>query len=225
MVAVTAASTRPLRSRISVLLLLVPITLVSACGGDPFWLPRAHRIGIQQGNLLSEDQLGRITQGMPRASVRNLIGTPVTRTPFHGDRWDYLYTRGPAGTAIEAQRVSVYFENDVVSRLESNRDSVSGEVRQKSRWWEFASQSDDELEAARRGNARLEDGALDDDQLDDSPVIDRPPVDDMPIVDDPDRDAPPIEDRPVREPVLDDPIVNDPLVNDPLIEDPLADDL
>jgi len=44
--------------------------LMSACGGDPFWLPRAHKITIQQGNLISQTQLERVTVGMNRDEVR-----------------------------------------------------------------------------------------------------------------------------------------------------------
>ena len=77
--------------------LLISISSLTACGGDPFWLPRAHKITIQQGNLLSESQIGQVTVGMPRADVRSLLGAPVTNTTFHDARWDYYYTSTPAG--------------------------------------------------------------------------------------------------------------------------------
>ena len=172
-----------MRALAPALLVLLPV-LLGACGGDPFWLPRAHRIAIQQGNLLNEEQLERIEPGMPRAAVRGLIGSPVTETPFHDDRWDYLYTRGPAGAAIEARRVSVFFDGDSVSRLESNRDEVSGEVRARPRWWEFATrteESDPTIEEL--GDSRIEDGSLDDGQLDDARVIDDRVVDDRAVDD------------------------------------------
>jgi len=86
---------------------LLFVLLLSACGGDPLWLPRAHKITIQQGNLINEDQLARVEVGMNRDLVRNLIGAPVVNSPFRDDQWDYLYTQGPAGTEIRAKRVSI----------------------------------------------------------------------------------------------------------------------
>ena len=62
--------------------LAVMLFLLSACGGDPFWLPRAHKISIQQGNLLNEQQLAQVTVGMNKQQVSSLIGTPVEKTPF-----------------------------------------------------------------------------------------------------------------------------------------------
>ncbi|NND89681.1 MAG: outer membrane protein assembly factor BamE [Granulosicoccus sp.] len=122
-----------MRSAISLALTLL---LLTACGGDPFWLPRAHKISIQQGNLLDEEQLSRVAVGMDRELVRDLLGSPVVDTPFHRDRWDYLYTRGPAGSAIKARRVSILFEDDAISRIDSNRDIESGEVPERRYWWE-----------------------------------------------------------------------------------------
>lgn len=121
-----------MRIATSLLLLL----MLSACGGDPAWLPRAHKITIQQGNLINEDQLARVEVGMDREIVRNLIGTPVQISPFRDDRWDYVYTQGPAGASIKAKRVTIEFDNNKVSRINTNLDVESGEVPQQRYWWE-----------------------------------------------------------------------------------------
>ena len=115
---------------------LVFVLLLSACGGDPAWLPRAHKISIQQGNLIDEKQLARVETGMAREMVRNLIGTPVVDSPFDSDRWDYLYTQGPAGSSIKAKRVTINFDGDVVASIDDNKDAESGVIPERSYWWE-----------------------------------------------------------------------------------------
>ncbi len=114
---------------------------MSACAGNPWWLPAAHQITIQQGNLVDEERLATVTSGMPREQVRSVLGSPIAASPFDSDRWDYLFTRGPAGEAIPARRVSVFFSADRVERVEDNLDSVSGEKPPQSRWWEFFSRN------------------------------------------------------------------------------------
>ncbi len=116
--------------------LAVMLFLLSACGGDPFWLPRAHKISIQQGNLLNEQQLAQITPGMDRQQVSNLIGSPVEKTPFRDNQWDYVYTRAPAGSAVKARRASIIFENDVVARIDTSEMQVSGELPDRRYFWE-----------------------------------------------------------------------------------------
>lgn len=116
--------------------LAMMLFLLSACAGDPFWLPRAHKISIQQGNLLHEEQLALVTEGMSRAEVSNLIGTPVVRTPFRENQWDYVYTRAPAGSVVPARRVSIFFENDVVARIDTEKLQVSGELPEQRYFWE-----------------------------------------------------------------------------------------
>ena len=123
-------------NKMHTLTVLILITFLSACGGDPFWLPRAHKITIQQGNLVNQTQLERVNVGMEREMVRNLIGTPVISTPFQNDRWDYVYTQGPAGRAIKAKRVSILFVDNKVASIDDNQDLESGELPARRYFWE-----------------------------------------------------------------------------------------
>lgn len=108
--------------------------LLSGCG-QPFWLPPAHKIEVQQGNLISQVQKDAITEGLTRDQVGEITGHPIIGNTFHADRWDFIYTRGPAGSAITARRLTVEFENDVVSRIDDNYDEQTGEYPERQSWW------------------------------------------------------------------------------------------
>ena len=93
----------------TIVLFLVTFALAS-CG----W-PRVHRISIQQGNVISQEMVDRLKPGMTRSQVAFIMGQPVFRNAFDVDRWDYIYTLNVPNVMQTRQRVSLYFEDDVLA--------------------------------------------------------------------------------------------------------------
>lgn len=81
-----------------------------------------HKLSIQQGNYLDDDQIAKVEEGMTREQVKFLLGTPVANTPFSKDRWDYVYfyRNGRTGETLRKQ-VVVYFTDDKVSRIDKQK--------------------------------------------------------------------------------------------------------
>jgi outer membrane protein assembly factor BamE len=79
-----------------------------------------YRIPIQQGNVLDQERVNQLQPGMAKRQVRHLMGTPMLVDPFHQDRWDYVYTFRPPRGDTEERRVSLFFENDQLARIEGD---------------------------------------------------------------------------------------------------------
>lgn len=73
---------------------------------------------VVQGNFVSKEQRQAITTGMPRAQVRDILGTPLVTSLFHADRWDYAFSIRRQGVPPQSFQLTVYFKDDVVSSVE-----------------------------------------------------------------------------------------------------------
>ena len=99
-------------------------------------VPLIYRPTIQQGNVISQEQINALRPGMTKRQVRFLLGTPMLTGVFHANRWDYAYTKGVGSTPEEFRQVTVYFENDRLSRIagdmrpqpESEQEEVKKEI-------------------------------------------------------------------------------------------------
>jgi len=106
-----------MKARTLPLIILLPVfTVLSACGS--WWLPRPHKIDIQQGNLLSTETVSQIEVGMSKTQVRSLLGASITSNQINPDRWEYIYSINRSGEKPEVQRLSLEFQNDKVASLE-----------------------------------------------------------------------------------------------------------
>jgi len=80
-----------------------------------------YRMTVQQGNFLDARQVVQVKEGMTRAQVRFLLGTPMLPDAFDRDRWDYLYTLDLGKNEKPTrQRLTIYFADDKVSRIEND---------------------------------------------------------------------------------------------------------
>jgi outer membrane protein assembly factor BamE len=76
-----------------------------------------HKIDVQQGNVITQDEVNQLEPGMNRRQVQYIMGSPMIADVFHQDRWDYVYLFEPGyGDTIE-ERVTLFFENDELSRV------------------------------------------------------------------------------------------------------------
>ncbi len=99
--------------------------LLSACAGFG-----VYKIDIQQGNLITQEQLAKVKPGMNRLDVRNALGTPLLQDAFHANRWDYYFSDdratkyGPFGRESQRFQITILFADDKVSKIEGEASPV-----------------------------------------------------------------------------------------------------
>ncbi len=82
------------------------------------WTP--YKVPIQQGNVVTREQLAQIKPGMPRDEVRDILGSPMLTDVFHAQRWDFVFVSqrvGGSAAAPSRLAVAVHFKGDVVDRV------------------------------------------------------------------------------------------------------------
>lgn len=95
--------------------------LLAACSHIPgSSLITPYKIDIQQGNMVTPEMREKIKVGMSPAMVRSVLGEPLVTDPFHANRWDYVFILEQKGKMVEHQRLTLYFENDELVRIDDS---------------------------------------------------------------------------------------------------------
>jgi outer membrane protein assembly factor BamE len=79
-----------------------------------------YKIDKVQGNVVTREQLAAVKVGMPKAAVKDILGTPLLSSVFHGDRWDYVFTLQRQGIEPQMRRVAVFFNGDILAKVEAD---------------------------------------------------------------------------------------------------------
>jgi outer membrane protein assembly factor BamE len=104
--------------------LLIPgvflASLTLAGCGSPDRIPFAHRIDVQQGNVIAQEQVDQLKPGMSKRQVRFTLGTPMIADVFNQDRWDYVYRMEPGKGEIEQHSITLFFVDDALTNIEGD---------------------------------------------------------------------------------------------------------
>jgi outer membrane protein assembly factor BamE len=116
----------PLRQMRSAVVAAAAIVVLSGCstvdGYSQSMLGAVtpYRISVVQGNFVSKEQVDALQKGMSRDQVRNVLGTPLVSSLFHGDRWDYVFTLKRQGVEPQKRHLTVFFSNDVMDHVDGD---------------------------------------------------------------------------------------------------------
>lgn len=83
-------------------------------------MPFVYRMTVQQGNIITEEMVDELRPGMTKRQVRFLLGTPLLTDFFHSDRWDYTYTIRRRHEPMQIKRLTLFFEDDELARIEGD---------------------------------------------------------------------------------------------------------
>lgn len=111
------------RSGAVVLLVGVLAAGVAGCAGTGERLSSMvtpYKVDVVQGNFISREQVQALQPGMGRQQVRELLGTPLMVSLFHGDRWEYVFTLKRPGVEAQTRKLTVFFKDNVMDRVEGD---------------------------------------------------------------------------------------------------------
>ncbi len=95
---------------------------LSVSGDKVLGLVTPYRVEIVQGNVVTKEQLAAIKPGMPRAQVKDLLGSPLLTDVFHENRWDYVFTIRRQGAAPQNRHILLTFDGDKLTKIDAPDD-------------------------------------------------------------------------------------------------------
>ena len=79
-----------------------------------------YKIDVVQGNFVSREQVEALQPGMGRQQVREILGTPLMVSLFHGDRWEYVFTLKRPDVPAQTRKLTVFFKDNMLDRVEGD---------------------------------------------------------------------------------------------------------
>lgn len=121
MLSISVRTAAPRRLLATIALPLLAALALGACSSIPTpEFPGVYKIPISQGNIITQEMIDQLEPGMTPRQVIYVMGSPLVRDPYHQDRWDYVFNYQPGGGERGQERVTLYFEDERLTRLEGD---------------------------------------------------------------------------------------------------------
>lgn len=108
-------------------LALLSLTLtLGACAQGPSLQNTLNRVlspyqpDILQGNVITQERVALLRVGMARDDVNAILGTPLLRSVFHADRWDYVFSFQRQGEPVQQRRLTLYFKDGALASFDGD---------------------------------------------------------------------------------------------------------
>ncbi len=83
-----------------------------------------YKMDMVQGNFVSREQVQALQPGMSRQQVREILGTPLVTSLFHGDRWEYVFTIKRPSSANGIAQAHRVLPGGYAGALRGRRDAL-----------------------------------------------------------------------------------------------------
>ena len=80
-----------------------------------------YKVDVQQGNVLDPKAIEKLKVGMTKQQVLFIMGDPLLKDPFHKSRWDYVHMLTPGGEKTRRKLLTLYFDGDILNRIDNSR--------------------------------------------------------------------------------------------------------
>lgn len=116
--------------KLLILVSMIASLFLTGCSNDPIVarLPFVYKIDVQQGNVITQEQVNQLRVGMNPRQIQFLLGAPMVADPFHANRWDYYYELlpGSSGREPERQRVTLEFVDEQLATISGTMQPQKG---------------------------------------------------------------------------------------------------
>ena len=70
-----------------------------------------YKVPVLQGNIIEDEDVEQLVQGLTKDQVQYLLGTPLLNSPIHQQRWDYFYSVKIGDIVIAEKKLFLIFDD------------------------------------------------------------------------------------------------------------------